>query len=55
MAFGNSQLWIALITFLYLDFLDATGTMWVGVALRVGVGWGRSLQSVCGLDCLCQG
>ncbi|GBF94236.1 adenine guanine permease [Raphidocelis subcapitata] len=27
-AFGNSQLWVALITFLYLDFLDATGTMY---------------------------
>jgi hypothetical protein len=26
-AFSNSQLWVALITFLYLDFLDATGTM----------------------------
>ena len=26
-AFGNSHLWVALITFLYLDFLDATGTM----------------------------
>lgn len=26
-AFGKGRLWIALITFLYLDFLDATGTM----------------------------
>ena len=26
-AFGNGQLWVALVTFLYLDFLDATGTM----------------------------
>lgn len=26
-AFGNSHLWVALLTFLYLDFLDATGTM----------------------------
>lgn len=27
-AFSNSQLWVALVTFLYLDFLDATGTMY---------------------------
>ncbi|KAI8469129.1 MAG: xanthine/uracil/vitamin C permease-like protein [Monoraphidium minutum] len=27
-AFKNSHLWIALVTFLYLDFLDATGTMY---------------------------
>eukprot|EP00775_Hariotina_reticulata_P005975 gene5975-6214_t len=26
-AFGRSELWVALITFLYLDFLDATGTL----------------------------
>jgi len=45
-AFGNSQLWVALITFLYLDFLDATGTMCVerarvdGGVGEVGVGWG---------------
>jgi AGZA family xanthine/uracil permease-like MFS transporter len=26
-AFGKSELWVALITFLYLDFLDATGTL----------------------------
>lgn len=26
-AFGRSDLWVALITFLYLDFLDATGTL----------------------------
>lgn len=26
-AFGNPDLWVALITFLYLDFLDATGTL----------------------------
>jgi AGZA family xanthine/uracil permease-like MFS transporter len=38
-AFGRSELWVALITFLYLDFLDATGTLfsmgtcvvWLGV------------------------
>ncbi|KIZ05321.1 putative MFS transporter, AGZA family, xanthine/uracil permease [Monoraphidium neglectum] len=27
-AFTNSHLWVALVTFLYLDFLDATGTMY---------------------------
>lgn len=27
-AFGKSELWVALITFLYLDFLDATGTLY---------------------------
>lgn len=26
-AFSRSELWVALITFLYLDFLDATGTL----------------------------
>lgn len=26
-AFGNPDLWVALITMLYLDFLDATGTL----------------------------
>jgi AGZA family xanthine/uracil permease-like MFS transporter len=26
-AFHRSELWVALITFLYLDFLDATGTL----------------------------
>lgn len=26
-AFHSSELWVALITFLYLDFLDATGTL----------------------------
>ena len=27
-AFADSNLWVALLTFLYLDFLDATGTMY---------------------------
>ncbi len=38
-AFGTKELWIALITFLYLDFLDATSTMFAMarlVAAKVG-------------------
>ena len=40
-AFANSHLWIALVTFLYLDFLDATGTMcapWGRFGFRLGEG-----------------
>ena len=49
-AFANSHLWIALVTFLYLDFLDATGTMCVRQqrALGFGVG-GRALMWLRGL------
>jgi hypothetical protein len=33
-AFHTTELWVALVTFLYLDFLDATGEWWSG-----GGGW----------------
>lgn len=37
-AFGRSELWVALITFLYLDFLDATGTLFsMGESLGAAV------------------
>lgn len=37
-AFGRSELWVALITFLYLDFLDATGTLFsMGACAAVAV------------------
>lgn len=26
--FASGELWIALVTFLYVDFLDTTGTLW---------------------------
>jgi AGZA family xanthine/uracil permease-like MFS transporter len=41
-AFGNPDLWVALITMLYLDFLDATGTLF-----SMGeCGWGGGVRPV---------
>jgi hypothetical protein len=47
-AFGRSELWVALITFLYLDFLDATGTLFSMGELDPAVCWGGwHMHTVC--------
>jgi len=58
-AFGRSDLWVALITFLYLDFLDATGTLFsMGESLRShrpyclpGLGSHRAVCLACWAPC----